>query len=63
MLTESSLAAIAERGVRVISDYLPPSVSRSARYERILELERKLGKRPSLPLLPATRIAWHIMSG
>ena len=46
MLTEASLAAIAERGVRVLADYLPPRVSRSADYERIFELERKLGGRP-----------------
>jgi S-adenosylmethionine-dependent methyltransferase len=46
MLTEASLAVIAERGVRVLADYLPPRVSRSADYERILELERKLGSRP-----------------
>ena len=46
MLLESSLAVTAERGVRVLSDYLPPRVSRSDEYERILELERKLGRRP-----------------
>jgi len=46
MLTEASLAAIAERGVRVLADYLPPRVSRSADYERIFELERKLGSPP-----------------
>jgi S-adenosylmethionine-dependent methyltransferase len=46
MLKVASLAAIAERGVRVLADYLPPRVSRSADYERILELERKLGCRP-----------------
>jgi S-adenosylmethionine-dependent methyltransferase len=46
MLHESSLAVTAERGVRVLSDYLPPKVSRNYEYERILELERKLGKRP-----------------
>jgi S-adenosylmethionine-dependent methyltransferase len=46
MLTEASLAAIAERGVRVLADYLPPRVSRSADYERIFELEQKLGSRP-----------------
>ena len=46
MLKSASLAVAAERGVRVISDYLPPSVSRNGEYERILELERKLGKRP-----------------
>jgi S-adenosylmethionine-dependent methyltransferase len=46
MLTDSSFAVAAERGVRVISDYLPPTISRSDEYERILELERKLGCRP-----------------
>jgi len=46
MLLESSLAVTAERGLRVLSDYLPPRVSRSDEYERILELERKLGRRP-----------------
>ena len=46
MLTEASLAAIAELGVRVLADYLPPRVSRSEDYERIFELERKLGSRP-----------------
>jgi S-adenosylmethionine-dependent methyltransferase len=46
MLTIASLAVTAERGVRVISDYLPPEISRSADYERIFELERKLGSRP-----------------
>jgi hypothetical protein len=46
MLTEASVAVIAERGVRVLADYLPSRVSRSADYERIFELERKLGSRP-----------------
>lgn len=46
MLTKASLAAIAERGVRVLADYLPPRISRSADYERIFELERKVGIRP-----------------
>jgi 2-polyprenyl-3-methyl-5-hydroxy-6-metoxy-1,4-benzoquinol methylase len=46
MLLESSLAVTAERGVRGVSDYLPPRVSRTDEYERIFELERKLGKRP-----------------
>jgi S-adenosylmethionine-dependent methyltransferase len=45
MLTEASLALTAERGVRVLADYLPPRVSRSADYDRIFELERKLGGR------------------
>ncbi len=46
MLLESALAVTVERGVRVISDYLPPRVSRNDEYQRILELERKLGRRP-----------------
>jgi hypothetical protein len=31
--------------VRVIADYLPAQISRSAEYERIFALERKLGER------------------
>jgi S-adenosylmethionine-dependent methyltransferase len=41
-----SLTAAAERGVRVISDYLAPQISRREEYGRIFELERKLGSRP-----------------
>src|SRR5207237_7799924 len=48
MLLESSLAATAERGVRIISDYLPPRVFRNDEYERIFELVRKKGKRPEI---------------
>jgi S-adenosylmethionine-dependent methyltransferase len=46
MLKAESLAVIAERGIRVLADYLPSRISRSAEYERILELERKLSSRP-----------------
>jgi S-adenosylmethionine-dependent methyltransferase len=46
MLVAASFAVTAERGVRVVSDYLPPRISRHDEYERILELERKLGARP-----------------
>jgi SAM-dependent methyltransferase len=46
MLLESSLAVTVECGVRVLSDYLPARISRNDEYERILELERKLGRRP-----------------
>ncbi len=46
MLTRASLAAFAERGVRVLADYLPPRISRREEYERIFELERKLGALP-----------------
>ena len=46
MLMEASLAVTAKRGLRVVSDYLPPRVSVSAEYDRIFELELKLGRRP-----------------
>jgi S-adenosylmethionine-dependent methyltransferase len=46
MLAASSLTVTAVRGVRVLSDYLPPSLSRNEGYARIFELERKLGTRP-----------------
>jgi len=46
MLNAESLQLIAERGVRVLADYLPPRISRTSEYARILELERKLGSRP-----------------
>jgi S-adenosylmethionine-dependent methyltransferase len=46
MMKAASLAVIAERGVRVLSDYLPGQVSRDSEYERIFQLERKLGARP-----------------
>jgi hypothetical protein len=46
MLAAASLAGTVDRGVRVISDYLPATVDRNNEYERIFELERKLGKRP-----------------
>ena len=45
ILKDASLKINARRGVRVIADYLPAQISRSAEYERILALERKLGKR------------------
>jgi S-adenosylmethionine-dependent methyltransferase len=45
MLNAASLTVAAERGVRVLSDYLPARISRVAEYEKILALERKLGSR------------------
>jgi SAM-dependent methyltransferase len=45
MTKGASLAVAAERGVRVISDYLAPQISRGEAYGRIFELERKLGSR------------------
>jgi S-adenosylmethionine-dependent methyltransferase len=46
MLKAASLATTAEFGVRVLADYLPSRISRRAEYQRIRELERKLGSRP-----------------
>ncbi|MGA9131612.1 MAG: methyltransferase domain-containing protein [Candidatus Sulfotelmatobacter sp.] len=46
LLKAATLEVIAERGVRVLADYLPSRISRSADYERILDLERKLSSRP-----------------
>lgn len=46
MLSGASLTMTATRGVRMISDYLPPAISIEADYDRIFELERKLGSRP-----------------
>lgn len=45
ILNEASFTIKARRGVRVIADYLPAGISRSAEYERIFALERRLGKR------------------
>jgi len=45
ILKTASLTIKARRGVRVVADYLPAQISRSAEYERIFALERKLGKR------------------
>lgn len=46
MLQAASLQMTAGRGVRVLADYLPSRISRSAEYEGILDLERKLGRQP-----------------
>jgi 2-polyprenyl-3-methyl-5-hydroxy-6-metoxy-1,4-benzoquinol methylase len=46
MLNAAAMTLTTERGVRVISDYLPPQISRDADYDRIFKLERKLGCRP-----------------
>jgi len=46
MLEAASLSVAAMRGVRVVADYLPQPISRNDDYERIFELERKLGRRP-----------------
>lgn len=45
LLNGASLSVVAERGVRVIADYLSPQML-SHEYDRIFELERKLGARP-----------------
>lgn len=45
-LQDAALTVTARRGVRVIADYLPVQISRSAEYDRIFALERELGRRP-----------------
>jgi S-adenosylmethionine-dependent methyltransferase len=45
ILKDASLTITARRGVRVIADYLPAQISRSAEYQRIFALEHKLGER------------------
>lgn len=45
LLKTASFRAIAERGVRVVADFLPPHVSRTGEFERILKLEYALGRR------------------
>jgi len=46
MLKAATLVPISEQGVRVLADYLPPRVSRSADYSQIFDLERQLSVRP-----------------
>jgi len=45
MVKDVGLTISARRGVRVVADYLPATVSRLEEYERIFSLERKLSKR------------------
>lgn len=45
MLKDASLTITAQRGVRVIADYLPAQISRTVEYDRIFALERRLGRR------------------
>lgn len=46
MLEAASLKVSAARGVRVIADYLPSTISRNDEYDQIFSLERELAKRP-----------------
>jgi 2-polyprenyl-3-methyl-5-hydroxy-6-metoxy-1,4-benzoquinol methylase len=46
MLQSASLETVAERGIRIVADYLPPEASREKEYDRVLELEKNLGCRP-----------------
>jgi S-adenosylmethionine-dependent methyltransferase len=58
MLNDASITVAARRGVRVIADYLPPQVSRSEEYDRILALERKLSCRQEF--FPAARYLHYL---
>lgn len=46
MLKRASLEVLSERGVRVMADYMSPRLSLSEEYQRVFELERKLGGQP-----------------
>jgi len=46
LLLSASLEVVAMRGVRVFSDYLPSTIDRRVVFDKIFELERKLGARP-----------------
>jgi S-adenosylmethionine-dependent methyltransferase len=59
MSKEAGLELIAERGVRVVVDYLPPQIDRQAEYERIFELERMLGRRTDFAAV--ARYTHHIL--
>lgn len=61
LLKAASVRVIAERGVRIITDYLPPKISRSEEYERIFEFEHKLGKRAEFA--PAARYTHFLANG
>lgn len=45
MLKNAGLVPAAQSAVRVMMDYMPPQILRSAEYDRIFALERKLGRR------------------
>lgn len=64
-VTDSSLRIMAERGVRVLSDYLPTKISRNDEYGRIFDLERQLGKRSEFAALARYThcLARHTNSG
>ncbi len=59
MSNEAGLELIAQRGVRVVADYLPPQVDREGEYERIFELECKLGRCPEFAAV--ARYTHHIL--
>jgi S-adenosylmethionine-dependent methyltransferase len=59
MSKAAGLELIAKRGVRVVADYLPPQIDRQAEYERIFELERRLGRHPEFAAI--ARYTHHIL--
>ena len=65
MLSAASLALIAERGVRVLADYLPPQISRTIEYESIFSLEHKLAQRPEFAAIARYThyLARHLETG
>ena len=60
MLETASLSMTVERGVRVVSDYLLPEHWRHGEYQKVFELERKLGSRAEFAALARyTQILAH----
>jgi len=55
LLKAEALTAFAERGIRIVADYLPSNVSREEQYEQILGLEKRLSRRPDF-----ARVARHL---
>ena len=56
LLDESGLELIAERGVRVVADYLPPALTETEEaYARLLVFELELGARPEFAAIARYR--------
>ena len=59
MLKAASLEVIAERGVRVVADYLSPRVSLSEEYDAFLHWSANSAAGRISPQSPATRTSWR----
>lgn len=59
MLKEASLTIVAKRGVRVVADYLPSKISRTAECERIFSWGASSASEVNSPRSLATRTVWQ----